>query len=81
MANLSGLKTEISSVGDITSITDAMQLVASAKLRKAGKKITETQEYVSEVYSVFNDIIRQTDNSPFLKDDTSGIKKNPMGCC
>ncbi|ATG97650.1 ATP synthase F1 subunit gamma [Mesoplasma lactucae] len=75
MANLSGLKTEISSVGDITSITDAMQLVASAKLRKAGKKITETQEYVSEVYSVFNDIIRQTDNSPFLKDDTSGIKK------
>lgn len=75
MPNLSGLKAEIISVGEITNITDAMQLVASAKLRRAGKKITETQQYVSEVYSVFNEIIQQTDDSPFLKPDKTTFKK------
>ncbi|MCL8211724.1 ATP synthase gamma chain [Mesoplasma sp. JKS002658] len=75
MPNLSGLKAEIISVGEITNITDAMQLVASAKLRRAGKKITETQQYVSEVYSVFNEIIQQTDDSPFLKPDETTFKK------
>ncbi len=75
MPNLSGLKAEITSVGEITNITDAMQLVASAKLRRAGKKITQTQQYVAEVYSVFNEIIQQTDDSPFLKPDETTFKK------
>lgn len=75
MPNLSGLKAEITSVGEITNITDAMQLVASAKLRRAGKKIVETQQYVEEVYSVFNEIIQQTDDSPFLKPNADGLKK------
>ncbi|WP_434343432.1 ATP synthase F1 subunit gamma [Mycoplasma sp. 06067-C1-B144P-99-0482-3] len=68
MPNLSGLKTEISSVKNISKITNAMQLVASAKLRKISKKVIDTHNYVSEVYSLFNDIIRQTNKSVFLKE-------------
>ncbi|AJK51103.1 ATP synthase F1 subunit gamma [Mycoplasma capricolum] len=74
MPNLSGLKTEISSVRNISKITNAMQLVASAKLRKISKKVIDTHNYVSEVYSLFNDIIRQTDKSVFLKE--SNFKAN-----
>ncbi|WP_031542514.1 ATP synthase F1 subunit gamma [Mesoplasma photuris] len=75
MANLSGLKAEIESVENIGKITNAMQLVASAKLRRVGKKIVETQEYVSEVYEVFNNIINQTENSIFLKESDKELKK------
>ncbi|ASZ08874.1 F0F1 ATP synthase subunit gamma [Mesoplasma chauliocola] len=75
MANLSNLKTEISNTRDIGKITNAMQLVASAKLRRIGKKVTETQEYVSEVYSIFNEIIKHSSESIYLKNSTNDIKK------
>lgn len=75
MPNLSGLKAEIQSVKDIGKITNAMQLVASAKLRRIGKKIVETHEYVSEVYTVFNEIIQQTENSIYLLKLGHEIKK------
>lgn len=75
MANLSSLKTEISNTRDIGKITNAMQLVASAKLRRIGKKVTETQEYVSEVYSIFNEIIKHSSESIYLKNSTNDIKK------
>ncbi|EXU60771.1 ATP synthase F1 subunit gamma [Mycoplasma mycoides] len=75
MPNLKGLKTEILSVKNISKITNAMQLVASAKLRKISKKVIDTHNYVSEVYSLFNDIISQTDKSVFLKDSNFETKK------
>ncbi|WP_026389383.1 ATP synthase F1 subunit gamma [[Acholeplasma] multilocale] len=75
MANLSKLKAEIESINDIGKITNAMQLVASAKLRRIGKRVVETQEYVKEVYTVFNDIIKQTEQSIFLKESDQDIKK------
>ncbi|ATZ21324.1 ATP synthase F1 subunit gamma [Mesoplasma tabanidae] len=75
MANLSNLKTQISNTQDIGKITNAMQLVASAKLRRIGKKVTETQEYVSEVYSIFNEIIKHSSESIYLKNSTNDIKK------
>jgi F-type H+-transporting ATPase subunit gamma len=75
MPNLSGLKAEIRSVSDIGKITNAMQLVATAKLRKIGKKITQSQVYVSEVYSTFNEIIQKTTDSIFLKKSNQEIKK------
>ncbi|ATZ19043.1 F0F1 ATP synthase subunit gamma [Williamsoniiplasma somnilux] len=75
MPNLSGLKAEIQSVKDIGKITNAMQLVASAKLRRIGKKVVETHEYVSEVYGVFNEIIKQTEDSIFLLKPGKEIKK------
>lgn len=75
MANLSGLKAEIRAANDIGKITNAMQLVATAKLRRVGKKITETQIYVSEVYTTFNEIIQQTKDSIFLKKPNQEIRK------
>lgn len=75
MANLSSLKTEISNTRDIGKITNAMQLVASAKLRRIGKKVTETQEYVSEVYSIFNEIIKHSSESIYLKNSANDVKK------
>ncbi|AVN58726.1 F0F1 ATP synthase subunit gamma [Mesoplasma florum] len=75
MANLSNLKTQISNTQDIGKITNAMQLVASAKLRRIGKKVTETQEYVSEVYAIFNEIIKHSSESIYLKNSTNDIKK------
>ncbi|ATI73070.1 ATP synthase F1 subunit gamma [Mesoplasma florum] len=75
MANLSNLKTQISNTQDIGKITNAMQLVASAKLRRIGKKVTETQEYVSEVYAIFNEIIKHSSESIYLKSSANDIKK------
>ncbi|PPE05836.1 ATP synthase F1 subunit gamma [Williamsoniiplasma lucivorax] len=75
MANLSGLKAEIQAVKDIGKITNAMQLVATAKLRRVGKKVVQTQEYVAEVYSVFNEIIKQTKDSIYLLKPGQEIKK------
>lgn len=66
MANLSELKGEMAAIDDITKITYAMQLVATSKLKKYGKKIVDTQQYVAEVYRVFNEIIQQTTDSIFL---------------
>jgi len=73
--NLSGLKAEILSASDIGKITNAMYLVAAAKLRKIGQRVNQTKEYVSEVYDIFNDIIIQTKNSPFLKPENTEFKK------
>ncbi|KNG79301.1 ATP synthase F1 subunit gamma [Mycoplasma sp. HU2014] len=75
MPNLSGLKAEISSVKNIGKITNAMQLVASAKLRKIGKRVVETHQYVTEVYTLFNNIITNSDKSIYLKDDEKSLKK------
>ncbi|SYV94973.1 ATP synthase F1, gamma subunit, partial [Mycoplasma putrefaciens] len=75
MANLSSLKAEIASVKNIGRITNAMQLVASAKLRRIGKKVVQTHEYVTEVYTLFNDIIKNSDKSLYLKEDEHDLKK------
>ncbi|AUF83860.1 F0F1 ATP synthase subunit gamma [Mesoplasma syrphidae] len=75
MANLSALKAEIIAINNIGKITNAMKLVASAKLRRIGKRVVETQEYVSEVYTVFNNIIKQSNESVFLKKSDNEIKK------
>lgn len=76
MPNLSALKNEIENIKNTGKITNAMQLVASAKLRKIGKKVVEIQEYVSDVYSAFNDIIcNSSADSIFIKSDERKIKK------
>jgi len=43
--------------------------------RKIGQRVNQTKEYVREVYDIFNDIISQTKNSPFLKTDKTELKK------
>lgn len=75
MPNLSGLKTEIASVNNIGKITGAMELVATAKLKRISRRAEGIQSYVAEVYDVFNDIISNTLNSKYLAKSTGGFKK------
>ncbi|PPE04890.1 F0F1 ATP synthase subunit gamma [Entomoplasma ellychniae] len=76
MPNLSALKNDILSIKNTGKITNAMQLVASAKLRKIGKKVLDVQEYMDDVYRVFSDIISNSSTeSKFLKNEEIEIKK------
>ncbi|WP_368486320.1 ATP synthase F1 subunit gamma [Spiroplasma sp. DGKH1] len=63
MAVGSDLKKQITSINSISKITKAMELVATAKLKKVGKRISDSKPYFAEVYTVFNDIIGKADNS------------------
>ncbi|WP_342275433.1 ATP synthase F1 subunit gamma [Spiroplasma endosymbiont of Cantharis lateralis] len=67
MANLSELKAGISSIKDIGKITGAMELVATAKLKKISKRMGNIQTYLDEVYDVFNYIISHSEDSIYLK--------------
>ncbi|WP_338985200.1 ATP synthase F1 subunit gamma [Spiroplasma endosymbiont of Diplazon laetatorius] len=67
MPNLSELKTEISNIKDIGKITGAMELVATAKLKKISKRMGSIQTYLYEVYDVFNYIISHSEDSIYLK--------------
>ncbi|WP_342258687.1 ATP synthase F1 subunit gamma [Spiroplasma endosymbiont of Dioctria linearis] len=67
MANLSELKSGISSIKDIGKITGAMELVATAKLKKISKRMGNIQTYLDEVYDVFNYIISHSEDSIYLK--------------
>lgn len=67
MLNLSELKTQIGSVKDIGKITGAMELVATAKLKKITRRVGEIHNYLEEVYDVFNYIISNSEDSIYLK--------------
>ncbi|WP_338970018.1 ATP synthase F1 subunit gamma [Spiroplasma endosymbiont of Labia minor] len=75
MPNLGGYKARISSAQDITKITGAMELVATAKLKRVGKRVGETHIYLTEVYNAFNEIIKNVDNSIFLAKDDQKFEK------
>lgn len=75
MPNLSGLKRDIVSVSDIGKITGAMELVATAKLKKVAKKAGQIKEYVAEVYEAFNEIITEADDSIYLKKTADELTK------
>lgn len=75
MPNLSGLKAEITSVSNIGKITGAMELVATAKLKRIQKRAQGVQMYVSEVYSLFNEIIVNSEKSKYLRSNAEGLKK------
>lgn len=66
MAQISNIKTEIASIKSTAKITKAMELVSTAKLKKISKIVHSIKEYSSEVYTIFNDIIKQTTDSQYL---------------
>ncbi|ASP27824.1 F0F1 ATP synthase subunit gamma [Spiroplasma corruscae] len=67
MANLSELKNELRSTKDIGKITGAMELVATAKLKKISKRLGNIQSYLNDVYEIFNYIITHTNDSKYMK--------------
>ncbi|WP_338954908.1 ATP synthase F1 subunit gamma [Spiroplasma endosymbiont of Polydrusus cervinus] len=78
MAVGTGLKKQITSINSTSKITQAMKLVATAKLKKIGKQISNSKPYFSEVYTVFNDIISKADDSIYQKKD--GTKASERTC-
>lgn len=59
------IKRRIGSVGNIMQITNAMELVSSAKLRKSRKRLEITRPYYQTVYENINEILGMN------KDNTS----------
>ncbi len=57
MASLQETKSRLQSVGTTKKITKAMQLVATAKLRKAKSNLESIQEYYTSVYETFQKLL------------------------
>lgn len=70
MAQMKDIKRRINSVGNIMQITNAMELVSSAKLRKARRSLETTRPYFRTVYRDINELISISGggSSVFLKD-------------
>ena len=49
MANMKEIYTRIKSVQDIMKITNAMYLISSSKLKKARKKLLDTEPYFNKL--------------------------------
>lgn len=64
------IKRRISSVGNIMQITNAMELVSSAKLRKIRQRLETTRPYFETVYQNINEILSESDgrSSIYLKE-------------
>lgn len=69
------IRQKIKSVNTSYKITKAMQLVATAKLKKVGKRIETIKPYYSEVYETFNQLIPKLSNSIYLKTTDKIINK------
>jgi F-type H+-transporting ATPase subunit gamma len=54
MANLKEIRTRISSVSSTKQITNAMKMVAAAKLRKAQDAIIQMRPYAWKLYEILN---------------------------
>ncbi|QGS51505.1 ATP synthase F1 subunit gamma [Spiroplasma tabanidicola] len=75
MANLSELKNQIASVKDIGKITGAMELVATAKLKRISKRVGDIHAYMDEIYNVFDYIVSHSEESIYLKKADTQINK------
>ena len=71
----SNLKKQISSIKGISKITNAMELVSTAKLKKLSKNIRNSKQYFAEIYTVFNDIISCSENTMYQVKANYIIKK------
>ena len=62
MATLREIRTRISSVKSTQQITNAMKMVASAKLRRAQEKILSTRPYAYKLQTVVGNLIARVEN-------------------
>lgn len=56
-------------------ITKATQLVATAKLKRIGKRIETIKPYYSEVYDTFHQLLPKLENSFYIKNEPFEAKK------
>lgn len=71
MASLQEIKSRLGSISTTKKITKAMQLVATAKLRRAKSNLEGIQEYYTSVYDTFQDLLGQ------IKDFSALVPANP----
>lgn len=76
MASLQAIKGRIKSVSSTKQITNAMNLVATAKLTKAKESALKSRPFFTEVQKVIQSIASQSENlnTPLLKDNGSNVK-------
>lgn len=56
-------------------VTKATQLVATAKLKRIGKRIEHIQPYYSEIYDAFHQLLPKLENSFYLRNEPIVAKK------
>lgn len=56
-------------------VTRATQLVATAKLKRIGKRIEHIQPYYSEIYDTFHQLLPKLQNSFYIKNEPINAKK------
>ncbi|MCR8613330.1 MAG: ATP synthase F1 subunit gamma [Mycoplasma sp.] len=87
MASLEETKRRIKSVTTTRKITKAMQLVATAKLKRAKDNLENIQEYYSAVYDTFHDLLSNVEDiKKLLSNDGSDTKlfiviNSDLGLC
>lgn len=76
MASLQAIKGRIKSVSSTKQITNAMNLVATAKLTKAKESALKSRPFFTEVQKVIQSIANHSENlnSPLLKENGSNVK-------
>lgn len=66
MANLRDIRNRISSIKNTQQITNAMKMVAAAKLRKAQQRMVATRPYASKMQGVVERLVSGTDAENIL---------------
>lgn len=69
------IRQKIKSVNSSYKITNALQLVSTAKLKKVSKRIEVIKPYYSEVYNTFNQLIPKLNHSIYLASTNQKINK------
>ena len=61
MATLREIRRRITSIKNIEQVTDAMRVVAAARLRRAQENITATRPYADKLNTILGHLISQMD--------------------
>lgn len=83
MPGMKEIKARIKSVGDTKKITNAMYLIASAKLRKASEQLSHTRPFFEATKAEVKRVFRtadEADNRYFYPEDNSQILNGSYAC-
>ena len=64
MANLASIKNRIKSIKSTEKITNAMQMVASSKVKKSEKKAKDGRPFTLQLVTMFADLVKQVGTVP-----------------
>ena len=75
MASLKDLRNKIKSIKSIQQVTNAMKMVAAAKLRKSQEKMENARPYTNSIEEMINHLIPDIDRSSLSILESRQIKK------